>query len=285
MENGINPYILECKRFVAPGQKKSVPRVVKDYELDFNVHGTRTLWVNDAKYELQAGGVAYRMPGDVVCSVGDYDCYILTIDFAGSAVHLPYSRNVPGSMQVRSESQLLALFEPVMEGAHSAEIRARFDALTRLTDWNCTTGRAILMEILYLLNADCARKIAQTSTPVITPAEQALQYLRENLAEQISLDTLARSVHLDPSYLVRLFRRQYGQTPMACLIALRMNRARELLLNTNLSVAEISASCGYNSSSYFATQYKRYFRITPGAQRRHEMEIQARKCQISGLEK
>ena len=271
MKNTLNLNILECRRFVAPSAKTIIRRVVKDYEFDYNLHGTRTLWVDGTPYELNDGDVAFRIPGQEVYSIGDYDCYVLTVDFSGKTSGRQYSRNVPGPIQVRSESQLLAAFEPVMTGAHTTEIRACFASLARQADMNCAAGQAIFMELLYLLNADCARKMVRKSAPIVTPAEEVLQYLRENLAEQITLEMLAKKVHLDPSYLVRLFRQRFGQTPVACLIALRMSRARELLLSTDMTIGEISAACGYRAPSYFVTQYKQHFHITPGAQRRNAL--------------
>ena len=73
---------------------------------------------------------------------------------------------------------------------------------------------------------------------------------------------------LDKNYFVRLFKSTYGKTPINVLIDLRMERASDLIVNTNIPITDIAESCGYSSVSYFITEYKKHFGITPLKQRK-----------------
>lgn len=72
---------------------------------------------------------------------------------------------------------------------------------------------------------------------------------------------------MDKSYLIRLFKKDFGYTPIEYLIKLRLEHAQYLILNTNLNIGEISRLCGYNTPSFFIEQYKKAYGRTPKNQR------------------
>ena len=74
---------------------------------------------------------------------------------------------------------------------------------------------------------------------------------------------LASQVNLNKSYLVRLFKATYGKTPIQILSSLRMEKAFDLIINTNMNISEIAFECGYSSNSYFISEYKKHFNETP----------------------
>lgn len=93
--------------------------------------------------------------------------------------------------------------------------------------------------------------------------EQAMSYLRENLAEPMSVAELAASLSLSTSHFSTLFKRRTGYPMLRYLTTLRMARARELLNITNWTIAQIAAEVGYPDSFYFSRQFKRIHGVTP----------------------
>lgn len=79
---------------------------------------------------------------------------------------------------------------------------------------------------------------------------------------------LLKKANVDKSYLIRLFKKDFGYSPIEYLIKLRMDHAQYLILNTNLTVNEISRLCGYNTPSFFINQYKKFFGTTPNNDRK-----------------
>ena len=57
-------------------------RAVKDYEFDLFTDGEREMYLDDKHYHLSAGSFVFRKPGQVVSSIGDYNAYMITLDFA-----------------------------------------------------------------------------------------------------------------------------------------------------------------------------------------------------------
>ena len=104
----------------------------------------------------------------------------------------------------------------------------------------------------------------------------AVELMEANIKEPISQKDLASYVGLSRRQLQRLFQRYLMCTPSRYYLQLRLQRARELLRQTSMSLVEISASTGFVSSSHFSKSYKEFYGHSPSAERQQEGgEIQA----------
>lgn len=74
---------------------------------------------------------------------------------------------------------------------------------------------------------------------------------------------MAQSVGYNPQYLATIFKAEVGHPPIEHIRMLKMQEAKELLLNQNYSVAEISQSLGFCNTSYFIREFKRTYDVTP----------------------
>jgi len=92
---------------------------------------------------------------------------------------------------------------------------------------------------------------------------RAVAYL-EGAPGPVSLDVLARAVHLSKSHLVRLFRTQVGLPPHAYLLRLRISRACRLLAG-GMPIAEAAHAAGFADQSHLTRHFKYYLGLTPGA--------------------
>lgn len=94
-----------------------------------------------------------------------------------------------------------------------------------------------------------------------------IRLMSADLAKNWSLDDLATETALDRSYLVRLFRRHTGLSPMAWLARARGERTAVLLLTTERTVAAIGTEVGWPDPNYFARRFRSLFRQTPSEYR------------------
>jgi AraC family transcriptional regulator len=92
-------------------------------------------------------------------------------------------------------------------------------------------------------------------------------YLRANLHEPVSLEDLAAHVNLSRFHLLRLFKQQYGETPLKRLTRLRMDEAKRCLQQGKLSIGEIAKRCGYENPAHFASAFRRVAGVAPTAYR------------------
>lgn len=96
----------------------------------------------------------------------------------------------------------------------------------------------------------------------------AADLMDANVKELISQEDLASYVGLSRRQLQRLFHRYLSCTPSRYYLQIRLQRARQLLRQTGMSLVEISASTGFASSSHFSKSYKEYYGHSPSNERR-----------------
>lgn len=83
------------------------------------------------------------------------------------------------------------------------------------------------------------------------------RYVRDHLGERISLCDIAASVHLAPQYLSALFRKQTGVTVTDYIAKERIDKAKSLILTTNMRLSEISDICGFSDHYAFSHAFSR----------------------------
>ena len=94
------------------------------------------------------------------------------------------------------------------------------------------------------------------------------QYIHEHLQGELRLVELSALVHMSPYHFARLFKRSTGLPPHRFLVRCRIDEARALLAARTASIAEISRSVGFRTSSHFTTTFRRITGVTPSAYRR-----------------
>jgi AraC family transcriptional regulator len=94
------------------------------------------------------------------------------------------------------------------------------------------------------------------------------EYMRENLGENITLDSLVKVAGCSTFQLLRRCKEAWNETPFQRLTRLRMNHACSLLRGGALSVSNIAFDCGYSNPSHFAIAFKRTIGVSPSEYRR-----------------
>jgi AraC family transcriptional regulator len=93
--------------------------------------------------------------------------------------------------------------------------------------------------------------------------QQVVDYIHEHLDQDLTLAQLAAIAHMSPSYFSRLFKQSTGLSPHQYVIQCRIDRAKQLLLRRELSIAEISDCLGFTHQSHFSHHFKRIVGSSP----------------------
>lgn len=98
--------------------------------------------------------------------------------------------------------------------------------------------------------------------------QRLLEFIREHLSEPLSLDTLAQQVGFSPYHFARVFRQTMGASPHQFVLRQRLERAQQLLEQTELPLVQVAAACGFADQSHLTQVFTQQVGCTPRAYRR-----------------
>lgn len=135
---------------------------------------------------------------------------------------------------------------------------------------NATAGNPeLLQHILEHILAE--HQLFSSQIPEVRYSEdisRVLAYMETHAAENLKLEDLAEIAGLSPSGLIWKFRQQLETTPQRHFIHLRMQLAKQLLMETPLSITQIAEKCGYADVYYFSNAFRKHIGISPSAFRK-----------------
>ena len=99
--------------------------------------------------------------------------------------------------------------------------------------------------------------------------DQLLDCIHHEYSSELSLEYLAKKVYLSPAYTSTIFKQITNQTVISYINNYRMQKAKKLLANTNMKLADIYPVVGYYSLTYFCILFKNMFGITPSQYRKN----------------
>jgi len=105
----------------------------------------------------------------------------------------------------------------------------------------------------------------EIASPALAKAEA---WIEAHFHEALNVETIAQAAGIGSAHLYDLFRRRYNESPMKRVIRLRVQRARDLLTTTALSVKEVGYASGFQDGVHFGRTFKTQTGYTPGGYRR-----------------
>ena len=161
---------------------------------------------------------------------------------------LPYNEEMTG--------RIFALIENAYEEYHS-----RSDGYNLMI-------KAIVLQVLTLLirfyqDQEKPRDQVEKRKDDMERIECALDYIRYNYGEPLSLENIAKTANMSPSYFSAFFKRATGETFVGYVCRYRVYTAHRLIRDTKESIAQIASDCGFSSLSNFYRSYRRVFGENP----------------------
>ena len=92
---------------------------------------------------------------------------------------------------------------------------------------------------------------------------RVLAFIEEHIAETVPVHQLAATVHMSPCHFARMFKQAVGQPPHVYILGQRMERAKDLLRNTDLPLVEVAARAAFQTQAHFAGVFRKHTGVTP----------------------
>ena len=120
-----------------------------------------------------------------------------------------------------------------------------------------------ISDIVYQYAYEQAKTVSSDSRVL-----KAIDMINNDRDKNIRIDSIAQALNITNATLIEIFKKELGLTPKEYLTVTRINYAKQLLLNTDLTVGEIAYKCGYENIYYFSNAFKNINGIRPSDYRK-----------------
>ena len=239
--------------------------------------GSATVAAGSRKYTLRAGE-AFFINAQVLHGCWELDhsgCRFHSIAFhprliGGSADSVFHSKYIQPLIENRALPSLHLTPQFPRQAAAISAIERAWQACAQEESGYEIIVRNALSELILLLQD---LPSVQDKSPVrdqrsAARIKQMLSFIHAHYADELSCRRIAESAAISESECLRCFQSQIGATPIQYLRQYRIQRSAQLLLNTDESISDIAASCGFQDLSYFTKTFRRIKGCTPSAYRK-----------------
>ncbi|MED4694795.1 AraC family transcriptional regulator [Peribacillus frigoritolerans] len=247
------------------------------YEIVYVYNGKGTFFIGDVFYDMQQGDV-FLIPNNTIHrALPNKDdpvtstiiffsptlIYKDMVDDSFSYLHLfdltkkskNYKISLPQKKQVKMEEQL----ELILQETNSRSMGSRHACLL--------TVHQIILD-LYRLWINGKQELSEGKSYSSEWMKDILIYINEHMDEPLTLTILAQKALVSPAHFSRVFKETTGIGLVVYLNTKRIIKAKELLLETNHTIAHIAEMCGFESMPQFYRTFKKYNEKTPATFRK-----------------
>ncbi|MGE5614810.1 MAG: helix-turn-helix domain-containing protein [Bacillota bacterium] len=241
---------------------------VDDYHFVLFLASAPVTRINNVDYQVKKGDMVVVQPWDkiygVPCKTKEYGKYLhiavkkdffqkISSEIAGGK-DFEFKR-----IKGRYSSQLLDLI-----GSFQQEMMNYGEAYPQML---LSLSTQIVFQAIRDINADCINPNEKNGkdNPYIS---EAINLMQQYYATNIGIRDISNLIYLSPCHFKRVFKEYTGQTPHRYLMNIRLEKAKELLANSEYSIEDIARRCGFINAGHFAVAFKRSTKLSPSEYRK-----------------
>jgi len=232
------------------------PRYIHNYELVFVINGYGNIKIEGKDYPVSTGDLICFRPGVKHSLNLTKEPYM---EFYGMHFDISHEiRPFPNVTKLESSLRLETMFKSLLD-VHRQK--------GYLYEWKRNLWlQQILCEVFTILQ--------EKDQPIsVMRIRKILDYIHEDPCRRITLDDLLKQAGIQKTLFLQSFRNVTGTTPNQYITAQRLEYARDLLADTNLSIIQIAENCGFNDAFYFSRCFKKHFGVSPRQYRESSLPI------------
>ena len=261
-------YFNISKLYRGPENSMSSSHTHSFWELFYLTKGSCSVLIGDALFEINEGTI-FLIPGDVshktiystadneriVIELGDDYVFPIISGFPDLSFYNKYCCHF-FTFNMSAANLINHYFDTIFSESK------KHTSISALTIKHSIQGIILSMirsgsDITASLNV---KHSLRTENLII---QNAIDYIEQHFSADISLTVLAEHLHMNSSYLSKLFKDETQMTFKDFLNRTRINHAERLLLETNLPMSDVASLCGYESGNYFGDVFKKTKGVSP----------------------
>lgn len=221
------------------------------FEIELPIEETGVSYIDNDEHPIKNNLVICAKPGQIRHTRLPYKCYY--IHMIVNDGHL---------------WDVLSLLPNFIELTNAERIKEIFISLCEHYNTGIDDDQILLysliFELIYILKnkakSNTKFKPKNNNHYII---EKTLEYIKNNLESNLSLETLAKTANFNAVYFHKLFKAAIGKTLREYIEEQRLKKAINLLISTNMTITQIAYECGFSSQSYFNYAFKRKMKVSP----------------------
>ncbi|GGH28708.1 AraC family transcriptional regulator [Paenibacillus segetis] len=249
------PYITLAHMYKPPAGWFMTEQEIMQYQLLYGVDGMAENIVDGVKYEIKKGDI-YLIPPNAIRSLQPSKSapYVgVTISFHFGLSQSPLESIIGEDLYLGNDA----------EGSLLGKLIQLIQAIQQQTIASSMLAQGLLLQIIYeSATIRPTEEPPKLNTKNNAKMVQICNYIKENYSSMIRLDTLSKMTGLSRNYIIRQFRRSYGATPSDYLVTIRIEKAKQLAIHTDLTISEIASRVGYTDLHSFSRMFKKRMGIS-----------------------
>ena len=225
---------------------KTKPHKIDEWQIELFTENSGSAIINGTEHKNKAGNLLILPPGTVRSSLLHFKCFYFHIK-DGSGMYYDELKKLPMIIKVSDPVEFQKLFQKMIIKFYSNNICDHLE-----------------FNILFSKFFSLLLKQNEIQNEPLGIIEKAEQFIIDNCHRDIVLEDIAKSVALSPVYFHRKFIKEKGISPHEYLSQKRVERAKFLLLSSDMELTDIAFDCGFSSLSYFICFFKSKTGMTPG---------------------
>lgn len=237
------------------------------YEVYYQHVGDRYYFIKDSTYYIKEGTLVYINTKDIHKTIEAYAN-------KGERMLINFQRKFIEGIAGEHANKLLSCFEEEvgiieLTLAQKEEIeKLLFKMIKNNNEESSFYIQVLLSELLilsnqYLKEQGERKRIQIIAAPKYERVNQITKYLSENYSKKITLEEVAKRFYISPYYLSRLFKEGTGFNLINYINYVRINKAKELLKATELTITMIAGEVGFESTTHFDRVFKEIVGVSP----------------------
>ena len=221
------------------------------FELELPIGSGGMSYINDESHPITENMVICAKPGQIRHTRLPFKCYY---------IHMIVNEGYLGD--------ILTTLPNYIDFSCTDQIKEIFISLCEHYNTGITNDdillQSLIFKLIYILSENSASIIK--STPKSNnhkTIERTLEYINNNLSADLTLERLASAANFNAIYFHKLFKASTGKTLHEYVEDQRIKKSINLLISTNMTLAQIAYECGFSSQSYFSYAFKKKKGSTP----------------------
>lgn len=246
------------------------------FEINIVTNGFGVHYVNNKRIDVRPGSVFF-IPKNVFhgyVNLGELEIFHVILPDSFFEVYENLLSNASGYAKLfdKSAAEHSSAKELTLDRTRYLSILGNVKEILNFSKNDVTCNLLQSVSVCQLILKLCLyrkeKRIKEKNNLYVSLIIDSIHYMEDNLSRKITIDDICKKFYISKSTFIRVFTKYTCFSPIAYLTKLKIEKAKQLLLETENSVTDIALDCGFFDSSHLERYFKRYENTTPNYYRK-----------------